>query len=264
MPIVGQHGCSQTAVLDLTVYETDSTVNVSFCQGGSVMVVDTIIKSAGYHEIVRINQHGCNVTYHITATTTAPVAQDVYDIACEGYLYTGYGITNLHVDADTVVEVRTKTVDAKCDSVANVHLKYVKTVYTDTTAWIKEGEHITWHENTYSTAGDYPVTLPSKSTGCDSVVTLHLHVSGTGVENVADIRMSIVPNPMNAGETSFVYGNFNGVKSVEILNSFGQVVSEFVPETYPIEVRGINASGIYYVRVITDDDKIAVQKLIVK
>jgi len=78
------------------------------------------------------------------------------------------------------------------------------------------------------------------------------------------LNISLIPNPVNAGETSFIYGNFTNVKSVEILNSFGQVIDAFVPQTYPIEVQGVNASGIYYVRVVTEDEKVAVEKLIVK
>ena len=187
---------------------------------------------------------------------------DVYDVACEGYLYTGNGIFNLNVTTDTVVVITGRTVDARCDSVTNVHLTFVATQHSDTTVEI-HAESFTWQNNTYTASGDYDEKFQSVE-GCDSIVTLHLILHGDGVENVAAINMSIVPNPVNAGQTSFIYGDFDNVKSVEVLNSFGQVIDTFVPDTYPIEVQGINASGIYYVRVVTEDEKVAVQKLIVK
>jgi len=37
-----------------------------------------------------------------------------------------------------------------------------------------------------------------------------------------------------------------------------------VPDSYPIEVKGIQASGIYFVRITNEDDKVAIEKLVVK
>ncbi|MBQ0008205.1 MAG: T9SS type A sorting domain-containing protein, partial [bacterium] len=257
----GAFGCPVTKVLNLTVYDTDSTIYVTFCTGGSVFVVDTTITTAGTYTLVRVNATGCDVTYTIIATETTPTPADYYDFACEGYTYVGYGIT-VTVTADTTVIVNTKTVDAQCDSVARIHLTFVATQRTDTTAEVY-AESFTWHNNTYTVSGDYTDTLQSVE-GCDSIVTLHLILHGDDVEEVSDINMSIVPNPVNAGATAFVYGEFDEIEKVEILNNFGQLVESFVPETYPIEVTGISASGLYYVRVITKTGNVYLQKLIVK
>ncbi|MCQ2338548.1 MAG: T9SS type A sorting domain-containing protein [Paludibacteraceae bacterium] len=260
---VGAHGCTVNKVLNLTVYETDSIITVSFCHGGSVQVVDTTINTPGTYTLVRVNPMGCDVTYHITATEDALIPVDVYDIACEGHTYTGYGVSDLNVTSDTVVVITGKTIDAKCDSITNVHLTFTATVYSDTSVTIQPGETFTWNNNTYSETGDYPETLQSVVTGCDSIATLHLKVN-TGVDNVSDVNMSIVPNPVNAGATAFVYGEFGEVEKVEILSNFGQIVETFVPDTYPIEVSGISASGLYYVRVTTKSGSVHLQKLIVK
>ncbi|MCQ2344394.1 MAG: fibronectin type III domain-containing protein [Paludibacteraceae bacterium] len=258
----GAFGCNVIKELNLTVYDTDSTITVSFCKGGSVLVVDTTIDIAGTYTLVRVNATGCDVTYHITATENDIVPVDVHDVACEGYTYTGYGISNLNVTADTVVVLTGKTIDARCDSITNVHLRFVATAYVDTFAEV-HGESFTWHYNTYTESGEYLDTVPS-SLGCDSIVTLHLTLHGDGLESVADVNMSIVPNPVNAGATAFVYGEFGEVERVEILSNFGQVVETFVPDTYPIEVSGISASGLYYVRVTTKSGSVHIQKLIVK
>jgi len=266
--VPGVAGCSLTKYLHLTVTPTDSTITVSFCQGGSVQIVDTIITTAGSYSFIRLNQAtGCHTTYHVTATEITPTPEHVSDQACEGKPYYGYGESGIIITKDTTITQHTRTADGKCDSVviATVklnHTTYGKTEYVE----IAAGETYTWHDNTYTTSGVYYFDTTNVN-GCDSICKLNLTVGGVppvAVDDVVILNISLIPNPVNAGETSFIYGNFGDVKSVEILNSFGQVVDTFVPAGYPIEVQGINASGIYYVRVTTADDRVAVQKLIVK
>jgi len=262
--VPGIAGCSLTKYLHLTVMPTDSTISVAFCQGGSIMIADTVINTPGLTTFVRLNQQtGCYITYHVTATQTDPATEQIVDNACEDKPYTGYGIMGEVLTADSTVTMNLRTADGKCDSILTVVITLNPTVYgTIENITVGRDEVYTWHDNTYTETGVYYDTLPAAN-GCDSICTLNLTV-GTAVDNVEMLDVTLVPNPVNAGETSFIYGNFGDVKSVEILNSFGQVVDTFVPAGYPIEVQGLNASGIYYVRVTTADDRVAVQKLIVK
>ena len=258
----GIHGCPLTETLNLTVVDGDSTANVSICQGGQYLFRDTVITTAGtYVKSYFDATLGCQITITLNATVDPVVPAEFYDDACEGIPYSNYGFSGLTITKDTMVTRSLQTAD-RCDSVINVYLTYHPTTYSDTTVHINEGEYFTWNENTYSEAGDYPAKLRSIY-GCDSIVTLHLIV-GDGVETVADVNMSIVPNPVNAGATAFVYGEFGEVEKVEILSNFGQIVETFVPDTYPIEVSGISASGLYYVRVTTKSGSVHLQKLIVK
>lgn len=263
--ITGPHGCPQTAVLDLTIIPTDSTMNYSICQGGSVLVVDTIISTAGTYTIKRLDHvGGCMITYHVTVTTIPTVPVDVYDFVCEGSNYTGNGINNLPVYADTVVTVASRTVDAQCDSITNVHIRYIPTVYKEINETIAAGETYNFDGTDYTESGDYTAIFHTVEYNCDSVVTLHLKVTGTAVENVFDITIDIVPNPITAGATAFIYGDFTDIVNVEVINSIGQTVHTFIPTTYPIEISNINASGLYNVRLTTSDGHIYIQKLIVK
>ena len=267
IPGFTKHGCSQTKVLTLTVLKTDSVCNVTFCEGGQVQIADTIISTSGNYTLVRANGQ-CTLTYHINAIATPAPRADVSDIACKGEPYSGYGIRNVILTSDTAFDIRSKIGGTQCDSVTHVTISVVDAVHTDEYVTVKDESSYTWHDQTYTKDGDYTDTLRSVVTGCDSIVTLHLHFSGVGVENVADVSMSIVPNPVNAGQTSFVYGDFGNVKRVEILNSFGQVIEAFEPETYPIEIGGINASGIssgvYYVRIVDVSGNVYTEKLMVR
>lgn len=113
-------------------------------------------------------------------------------------------------------------------------------------------------------AGYHNFHVPG-SLDCDSLYyNVHLIEDGeSGIESIISVRMDIVPNPVNSGKTVYIYGEFGDVKSVKILNSIGQVVDSFVPSGYPIEVRGIETSGLYYIHLNTTEGKIVTEKLIV-
>ena len=269
-PIVGPKGCGQTAVLDLTVYVADSTVNASFCSGGSVYVVDTVISSPGNYILHRINSFGCDVNYHINVTENPAKIEDVYDVACEGIPYSRYGISSLMVTSDTVVSVTTRTSDYLCDSIAYIHISYHLTQYSDTSAVLGPNGTFTWHNQTYTVPGNYKDTLQGTD-GCDSVVTLHLSV-GEGVDNVAIFNVTLYPNPAESGQDVFISldpSMAEQVTSVQILTTTGQVVYSQVVDS---QIAGPQLtitncqfpSGIYYVRLTTDNDRVSVQKLIIK
>ena len=264
VPGTGSHGCPVTKVLNLTVVQNDTTVNVTFCRGGFVMVDGIKISTFGQIDTARWDASiGCYRNYHITATEKTIPAQSVTDEVCEGHPYYGNGLNGVIITNDTIYDVTTKTAEM-CDSVTHVSIHVIKTVYSSFDADIKEGDSYRWNDEDFTVEGSYERTFQSTVTGCDSVVTLRLHVSPVGVENVTSVKVDVVPNPVTAGMTAYVYGDFGEVENVEILNNFGQVVDRFVPSTYPIEVQGIEASGLYYVRVNTTDGKVYTEKLIVK
>lgn len=238
-----------------------------------------------------------------------PVDADVYDVACEGHEYTGYGIQGVTITADTVFEVITPNVNG-CDSLTRVHVTFQPTLYTKDTMTICSNEEFagqtfepgvydttfvfaavttcdsvvelhltvneafeysetmtdveaefTWHEQTIAEDGEYTAAYTTAE-GCDSIY--HLSVTfKTGVENVGSIEVSIVPNPVKAGASAMVYGDFENVERVEVMNNLGQIIDAFVPKTFPVEVEGIDAAGLYYVRVVTTDGTY-VEKLIVE
>lgn len=239
-----------------------------------------------------------------------PQDADVYDVACEGHEYNGYGIQGVMLTQDTVFEVISQNVNG-CDSLTRVHVTFHPTVYAHDTLTMCSNEvfaeeitfepgvydttmvyaaattcdsvvytHIIvneafefdetmanveeafeWHGQTISVTGEYTAAYTTAE-GCDSIYRLNVTFK-SGVENVGAIEVSIVPNPMKAGASAMVYGEFENVERVEIMNNLGQVIDAFVPKTFPIEVEGIDAAGLYYVRVVTNDGTY-VEKLIVE
>jgi len=260
----GTRGCSVTHYLNLTVLAADSFITVSFCKGGSVYVVDTTITTAGSYSIVRPNGSGCHLTYHVTATERPVVTGYISDYACEGHAFTGYGITGLVVTHDTVVYVNGRTWDAECDSVTEVSLTYTPIAYGSESVSINSGESYLWNDNSYSKAGTYTDTLVSVVTGCDSIATLHLTVISVGVDNVYDISVDIVPNPVGVGSAAFIYGDYGEISTVELLDGFGKLIDTFVPSSYPIQLPAITSSGLYFIRLTISNGIVVVEKLIVR
>jgi len=252
---------TDSVTLHLFVVDSAVTVRASICEGGVYFFEGNQYSRSGVYSIRKTGARGCDQvsTLYLTVKDKTPV--DVYDTICSGDNYVGYGVTIPAVAVDTMVEINSTTAE-QCDSVTHLHITVMPTYEQYDTTTLIQGQTMSWQGQTITAAGDYVANLTT-TYGCDSILNLHVDVVSM-VDNISILEMEIVPNPVNAGETSFIYGNFGDVKSVEILNSFGQIVDTFVPAGYPIEVQGLNASGVYYVRVTTADDRVAVQKLIVK
>ena len=81
----------------------------------------------------------------------------------------------------------------------------------------------------------------------------------TGISMYAPVILSVYPNP--ATDNITVSSDQNG-GSLEVLNAFGQVVYRCNAPVYPMEINlSDKAAGLYFVRVITADRRIAVVKV---
>lgn len=264
IPGTTAHNCSLTTILTLSVIKTDSVCNVTFCQGGQIQIADTIITSAGSYTVVRANGK-CMLTYHINASVTPATVVTVTDSACSGHIYVGYGIMGEILTNDTTFDVLGKSSITQCDSVTRVTVKIIDALYANEYVTVKDENYYTWNDQTYTEDGNYQATLTSVVTGCDSIVTLHLHFSGTNVDNVVAISGSIAPNPVDAGSITYIYGiESDQIEMIEIVNALGQTVECFKPETSPVKLNCPATDGIYYIRVRMLDASVWTGKIIVK
>ncbi|MCQ2332471.1 MAG: choice-of-anchor J domain-containing protein [Paludibacteraceae bacterium] len=260
-PIIGKRGCNQIERLELTVIPSNPVLFDTICQGASYLFGNQVLTAPGVYTRQYISPEGCSINETLNLEVSPAIVNYVTDYACEGRRYTGHGIFNMEVTHDTVISMTHKTAE-QCDSIEQVTLIYKPIDRQEFNKQIGANESYIWEGETYSTSGTYTVTYTNQF-GCDSVLILHLTV-GTGVDNASGVEIRILPNPVTAGMTAYVYGDFGEIENVEILNNFGQVVDRFIPSTYPIEVQGIEASGLYYVRINATDGKVYTEKLIVK
>ena len=135
--------------------------------------VDTLPGSGGCDSITTriLIVEECHTTF---GDTTA--------VACESF--TWHGTTYTESGDYTSYQSYTSN-SSGCDSVVTLHLTINHTTFGDTTAVACES--FTWRGTTYTESGDYTSyqSYTSNSSGCDSVVTLHLTINNLSLSVVS-------------------------------------------------------------------------------
>ena len=111
----------------------------------------------------------------------------LYETCCleadslEGFVYTGHGFTFPQPHLGLQYQTRYQCSSAAPDTILTLGL-YVHTIsYAEDT--LVGCDTVEWHNYLFSESGEYVRTIPS-STGCDSIVTLHITVHHSVIEPV--------------------------------------------------------------------------------
>ena len=259
------HGCDSIEVINLEVIPADTYVTVEICQGQSYFFFNEEISEEGEYTKVFANSLGCDSMVHLTLHVVEPAPAIFDDYVCEGQGYYNYGFEIDVITQDTVVTRRFSKLDG-CDTVIVVNVDFIPTIVENITVTISDGDSYEFGGNTLTVAGNYQHRFYS-SLGCDSIVNLTLNVT-TDVDNVYTLPIVVAPNPVYGGQTTYVTREWtaeeqNGMR-VEVLNAVGQLITSFAPTTYPIEVGGLNASGVYYIRITSGTGDVYIGRLVVK
>ena len=142
-----------------------------------------------------------------------------------------------------------------CDSIVTLHLTISHSVTSEFTIETNEGCY-PWNGTEYCQSGDYTQTLQTVA-GCDSVVTLHLTV-GVGIED-RDLNAAIFLTPNPATNICRINGLETEPISVDLYDMNGKLVRR--PNTTEFDVSTLS-TGIYMVRVTTDDNRIVNLKMV--
>ena len=174
-------GCDSLEIIYLTVIPQIKTIDsITICYHDSITWNDSTyvgseVGVGGAEVQVRLTSaQGCDSIAHLVLTVLPEVQEvEVDRHMCAGETYTLNGIV---YDTDTIVRDTLKTVEYGCDSVIVYNLHFwpvIDTVVYDTICY---GDTLLWVNDTaLITSGIYTRTLTSEH-GCDSTVTLHLHV----------------------------------------------------------------------------------------
>ena len=125
---------------------------------------------SGTYSVTLQDMNGCDsvVILHLTVNPIATTEEHV--TACDSYTWNGETYTQ------SGEYVYTTTAANGCDSIVTLHLTINNSEIGATEyVTICYGETYTWNGQTYSTEGEYSITL-SNTLGCDSVATLHLTI----------------------------------------------------------------------------------------
>ena len=174
-------GCESVEIFYLTVIPKIETIDsITICYHDSITWNDTTyvgseVGIGGAKVQARLTSaQGCDSIAYLVLTVLPEVPEVEVDChKCAGETYTLNGIV---YDTDTIVRDTLKTVEYGCDSVIVYNLHFwpvIDTVVYDTICY---GDTLKWVNDTaLITSGIYTRTLTSEH-GCDSTVTLYLHV----------------------------------------------------------------------------------------
>ncbi len=118
----------------------------------------------------------------------------------------------------------------------------------------------TWPVNnqTYTQSGTYTDTLVN-AVGCDSIVTLNLTLSFTGINDLNASTLSISPNP-TAGDFTIAGFELNKISTMRVSDVNGKLVKELDPTATKFTL-GTVKPGVYFL-TITAGNKQEVIKII--
>ena len=162
-------------VLDLTVLttgaieETDTTI----CESALPFLWydSTLISTGKYtHDETYKGTDIDSIQYILNLTINPTKYTEETVVACDSYTWNGETYTTSGDYVYTTIAAN------GCDSIVTLHLTINNSEIGETEyATICYGETYTWNGQTYSTEGEYSITL-SNTLGCDSVATLHLTI----------------------------------------------------------------------------------------
>ena len=185
---------------------------------------------------------------------------DLYATVCEGSHY-GPDENGFEFDAQVGMNDKRKILTSSigCDSIIILHITVNQAITVHIEDSVEQGKAYEWNGKEYYTEGTYQFTTESEVTGCDSTTVLHLSVyqKEEALHGVHAQDLLIAPNPVHVGEPIRVLNDFlaEDLKEarIEIYSTTGALYYVQQGADQPFILPAIEVSGMYYVRVLIDD-----------
>lgn len=173
----------QTEAFDLPpgLTGSETTQTQSACSSYTWPTNGNTYTSTGTYQAILTNVDGCDSIINLDLTIHTPQTFTQNVSSCTDYTWSADG--NTYSSTGTYTAVLQDVYG--CDSTVTLNLTISATASSE--SFVTACESYTWTltGNTYLTSGDYDTTVVS-STGCDSIVTLHLTVNNptSGSEDI--------------------------------------------------------------------------------
>ena len=199
------------ATLHLTILPQveETTEEATICAGEKYtwQADGKVYAESGTYSVTLQDINGCDsvVILHLTVNPIATAKEHV--TACDSYTWNGETYTQSGDYVYTTVAAN------GCDSIVTLHLTINNSEIGETEyVTICYGETFTWNGQTYSTEGEYSVTL-SNTLGCDSVATLQLTIMPEAVTTTETVVVGSDELPYTwRGNTYSVTGQYTDVE----------------------------------------------------
>ncbi len=262
------------------IYTTAGTYTVSLsasnADGGDIKTMNN------YITVVATPNAGTDGTLEICEGTT-PSNEDLFNAlggnpdsdgtwSNNGLVYT-YSLTNDCGTSTATVTVTEKPLPKANFTIVEDNSPVIKFSNTSTNAstylWnlgdgtTSQDENV---EHTYTANGSYTINLQSTNDCGNSEKEETLTIGTVGFEGIAKASIKIYPNPANDYVKIDLGKDYNQVKSVAIVNSFGQTLyltKEVNQSVLNLSVKDLN-SGVYFVRVLSNKGVFVLELVILK
>ncbi len=202
---------SGVATLYLTILPQveETTEEATICAGKTYtwQADGKVYAESGTYSVTLQDINGCDsiVILHLTVNPVATTEETI--VACDSYEWNGQSYTQ---SGDYTY---TTTATNGCDSIVTLHLTINKSEIGETEyVTICYGETYTWNGQTYSTEGEYSVTL-SNTLGCDSIATLQLTIMPEAVTKTETVVVGSDELPYTwRGNTYSATGQYTDVE----------------------------------------------------
>ena len=244
--LINVFGCDSFFTLNLEVYATSTgIINATICgdefynfNGQSLNITGTYLDTLS-------NRFGCDsfLTCHLTVLPLTVGTIDATICSNQAYTFNGIILHTTGTYLDTLVN------RAGCDSFLTLHLTVLPVSTGELNINLCSNDYYVFNSVSLNRAGDYIDTL-SNFLGCDSVVTLHLHL--LPISN-SILRTSICSNDVYvfnghtyslAGTYSDTLRNYLGCDSIStLILSINRTTTSTIMQTICYGA-GVNFNGI--------------------
>jgi len=205
-------GCDSVVEVNLKINQPkDRLIDLSICEGNSVIYNGHVYDSTGMYAWTNPDQNGCDSVTRLDLYVGKIVRTSWDTSICEGdELIAG---TKRYTNSGTYQQMHTSALG--CDSVHTIFLKVHPKQSSQLDTSICQGDSLYFNQNVLWTAGTYRSILPSRN-GCDSSITLNLSIKPT---------YSIPFDVTRCASDSFTLGNVvmkqSGLYSIPLSSSQG-------------------------------------------
>jgi len=173
----GMNKVRAVCYIDLSQVYYDTSLTYQWNTGSTQPYIDVNPSQTTTYQVTATTDFGCSNTAEQTVLVGSGSAQTIYDTICKGagYEANGFSLSEDETQtAGTLTRTRMMTTDG-CSSNFTLQLK-VNEPAASTFSATAYGSY-TWNGVTYYESGEYTQHF-NCANGCDSVVTLHLTISG--------------------------------------------------------------------------------------
>ena len=260
------NGCTYKSRLTLTVIPAEEIRKETICEGSYVEIEGVRYNESGRHDITLPSLAGCPRKVVLELTVTPADTVECHTVACEGKPIYFPGFAGITVTGDTVMYNRAKVSGGDCDSVTRLVVEYHETVETFDTVYTTEQVYTCDNGETLVGTGEC-VSYGLTADGCDSIHHTYVEFS-TGLETVGVRTLVIAPNPTELMMASFADGEWTDGEmdgmTVEVMDAAGRLIYKDDVKRRPVEIKALNAGGLYIVRITDSAGKVYMGRLIVK